>query len=137
MVAKRGRPSTNTNTIRVDDLDVEFLSKKENDYGADICYFKVVDANTKTKLKLIQSVEEDEIRMPYWKTRKRELILKVKDKFINYDQELQRGNLYGINVDFESYSIDNIEKPVKGYYCKVQGVKKIQFEIDVPDDDSN
>ena len=71
MVAKRGRPSTYTNTIRVDDLDVEFLSKKENDYNADICYFKVVDANTKTKLKLIQSVEEDEIRMPYWKTEKR------------------------------------------------------------------
>ena len=68
---------------------------------------------------------------------KKELILKVKDKFINYDQELQRGNLYNINVDFESYSIDNIEKPVKGYYCKVQGVKKIQFEIYVPDDDSN
>ena len=44
---------------------------------------------------------------------KKELILKVKDKFINYDQELQRGNLYSINVDFESYSIDNIEKPVK------------------------
>ena len=67
MVAKRGRPSKNTNTIRVDDLDVDFFIKKENDYGADICYFKVVDANTKTKLKLIQSVEEDEIRMPYWK----------------------------------------------------------------------
>ena len=46
MVAKRGRPTKNTNTIRVDDLDVDFLSKKENDYGADICYFKVVDANT-------------------------------------------------------------------------------------------
>ena len=44
MVAKRGRPAKNTNTIRADDLDVEFLSK--NDYGADICYFKVVDDNT-------------------------------------------------------------------------------------------
>ena len=28
MVAKRGRPSTSTNTIRVDDLDVDFLQKK-------------------------------------------------------------------------------------------------------------
>ena len=133
MVAKRGRPVKNTNTIRVDDLDVEFLSKKENDYNADICYFKVVDANTKTKLKLIQSVEEDEIRMPYWKTEKHELILKVKDKFINYDQELHRGNLYSINVDFESYSIENIEKPVKGYYCKSQGVKNVHFEVYIPD----
>ena len=29
MVAKRGRPAKNTNTIRVDDLDVEFVSKKK------------------------------------------------------------------------------------------------------------
>ena len=57
MVAKRGRPSKNTNTIRVDDLDVEFLSKKENEYGADICYSKVVDVNTKTKLKQVKAVE--------------------------------------------------------------------------------
>ena len=68
---------------------------------------------------------------------KNELILKVKDKFINYYQELQRGNLYSVHVDFESYSIGNIAKPVKGYYCKVQCVKKIQFEIDVPGDDSS
>ena len=85
----------------------------------------------------MKAVEEDEIRMPYWKTEKHELILKVKDKFINYDQELQRGNLYSINVDFESYSIDNIEEPVKGYYCKVQGVKKIHFEVEIADEDSN
>ena len=43
-----------------------FFQKKGNDYGADICYFKVVDANTKTKLKQVKAVEEDEIRMPYW-----------------------------------------------------------------------
>ena len=41
--------------------------QKENDFGADICYFKVVDADTKTKLKQVKAVEEDEIRMPYWK----------------------------------------------------------------------
>ena len=55
--------------------------------------------------------------MPYWK-HKKELILKVKDKFINYDQELQRGNLYSINVDFESYSIDNIENLLKDINVK-------------------
>ena len=75
----------------------------------------------------MKAVEEDEIRMPNWKTEK-ELILKVKDKFINYDQELHRGNLYSINVDFEFYSIDNIAKPVKWYYCKVQGVKRYSLK---------
>ena len=29
MVAKRGRPVKNTNTIRIDDLDVEFFIKKK------------------------------------------------------------------------------------------------------------
>ena len=29
MVAKRGRPAKNTNTIRVDDLDVEFYQKRK------------------------------------------------------------------------------------------------------------
>ena len=29
VAAKRGRPSKNTNTIRVDDLDIEFLSQKK------------------------------------------------------------------------------------------------------------
>ena len=47
---------------------LNFFIKKENDFGADICYFKVVDANTKTKLKQVKAVEEDEISMPYWKT---------------------------------------------------------------------
>ena len=75
--------------------------------------------------------------MPYWKTEKQELILKIKHKFINYDQDLLRGNLYSINVDFESYSIDNIANPIKGYYCKVQGVKTIQIEVYIPGDDSN
>ena len=49
---------------------------------------------------------------------KRELILKIIDKFINYDQELQRGNLYSINVDFESYSIGNIDILVEGATVK-------------------
>ena len=60
--------------------------------------------------------------MLYRKTEpKSELILKV------------RCNLYSTNVDFESYSMDNIEKPVKLYCCKVQCVKKIQFEVYSPE----
>ena len=68
--------------------------------------------------------------------RKKDIILKVKDKFVNYKDDFIQGEMYNINVDFESYCIDNIEKPIKCYYCKVLGVKKVEMLVEV-DDDSN
>ena len=68
--------------------------------------------------------------------RRKEIILKVKDKFVNCKDDFIQGEMYIINVDFESYCIDNIEKPIKGYYCKVLGVKKVEMCGEV-DDDSN
>ena len=47
MVGKRGRPAKSNTTINTNDLLVEFISKKENSYNANICYFKVVDIDAK------------------------------------------------------------------------------------------
>ena len=55
---------------------------------------------------------------------------------MNYKDDFIQGEMYNINVDFESYCIDNIENPIKGYYCKVLGVKKVEMTVEV-DDDSN
>ena len=71
MVAKRGRPSKTNDTISINDLTVDFLAKKTNDYGAVICYFKVTDSNIKSKFQRIKALEEDDLKMPYWKTEKR------------------------------------------------------------------
>ena len=83
--SKRGRPAKNENKVNINDLVVEYLATKENDYNANICYFKVVDVECKTKMKSIIGLQDDDnIRMPFWKTvDKQELILKVKDKFVN------------------------------------------------------
>ena len=112
-----------------------FWQKKTNNYGAVICYFKVTDSNIKSKFQLIKTLEEADLKMPYWKTEK-EIILKVEYKFVNYKDDCFQGEMYNINVDFESYCIDNIENPIKGYYCKVLGVKKVEMIVEV-DDDSN
>ena len=109
MVGKRGRPAKTNTTININDLLVEFISKKENNYNANICYFKVVDGDAKNKIKPIRILEEDDIRMPYWKD-KDNIILKVKDKFVNTKEELHRGELYTANLDFEYYSIEDLEK---------------------------
>ena len=51
--SKRGRPAKNEKKVTINDLVVEFLATKENDYNANICYFKVVDVERKTKMKSI------------------------------------------------------------------------------------
>ena len=139
MVGKRGRPAKTNTTININDLLVEFISKKENNYSANICYFKVVDMDARNKMKPIRNLEEDDVRMPYWKTDKKDIILKVKDKFVNYSDDLERGCLYSANLDFEFYSIEDLEndKSLKGYYLKVQGLVKTKMEVEIIDDDSN
>ena len=126
--SKRGRPVKDVNKVSINDLVVEFLATKENDYNANICYFKVVDVECKTKMKSIIGLQDDDIRMPFWKTvDKQEMILKVKDKFVNAVSDLVKGLEYAIDITFESYCIEQEDKePIKGYYSKVSNVKTLK-----------
>ena len=138
--SKRGRPVKDVNKVSINDLVVEFLATKENDYNANICYFKVVDVECKTKMKSIIGLQDDDIRMPFWKTvDKQEMILKVKDKFVNAVSDLVKGLEYAIDITFESYSIEQEDKePIKGYYSKISNIKPRKsppgLEIAVNDD---
>ena len=126
-----GRPARNNNKVEVNNLTVEFLSKKKNDYGAEICYMKVVDKEGKKKMKSLTCLHDEGIRMPYWVTSdKQEMILKCKDKFCGCIEPLEQGRLCSIDAEFERYSIDREnETPIKGYYMKVPQMKAI-IEID-------
>ena len=138
--SKRGRPVKDVNKVSINDLVVEFLATKENDYNANICYFKVVDVEYKTKMKSIIGLQDDDLRMPFWKSvDKQELILKVKDKFVNAVSDLVKGLEYAIDITFESYSIEKEDKePIKGYYSKISNIKPLKsppgLEIAVNDD---
>ena len=129
--SKRGRPMKNNNKVEVNSLIVEFLSKKKNDYGAQICYMKIVDKECKKKMKCITVLDDEELRMPFWVTDKNEMILKVKDKFIGSVEPLEQGRLYSIDAEFESYCIEKEnEESIKGYYMKVPSMKAVGVEID-------
>ena len=138
--SKRGRPVKDVNKVSINDLVVELLATKDNDYNANMCYFKVVDVECKTKMKSIIGLQDDDIRMPFWKTvDKQEMILKVKDKFVNAVSDLVKGLEYAIDITFESYSIEQENKePIKGYYSKVSNVKPLKsppgLEIAINDD---
>ena len=126
--SKRGRPVKDVDKATINDLVVEYLLTKENDYNANVCYFKVVDVECKTKMKSIIGLQDDDIRMPFWKTSdKQEIGLKVKDKFVNAVSDLVKGSVYAIDITFESYCIEQEDKePIKGYYSKVSNVKPLK-----------
>ena len=126
--SKRGRPVKDVNKVNINDLVVEFLATKENDYNANICYFKVVDVECKTNMKSIIGLQDDDIRMPFWKTiDKQNMILKVKDQFVNAVSDLVKGSVYAIDITVESYCIQQEDKePIKGYFSKVSNVKPLK-----------
>ena len=139
--SKRGRPVKDVNKVNINDLVVEFLATKENDYNANICYFKVVDVECKTKMKSIIGLQDDDIRMPFWKPvdGPKEMIFKSKENFVNAASDLVKGLMYAIDITFESYCIEQEDKePIKGYYAKVSNVKPRKsppgIEIAVNDD---
>ena len=96
--------------------------------------------NVKLKIKSIIGLQDDDIRMPCWRTvDKQEMISKVKDQFVNAVSDLVKVLEYAIDITFESYSIEQEDKePIKGYYSKVSNVKPRKsppgLEIAVNDD---
>ena len=55
----RGRPTKNSNIVVVNDLVVEFLTPKKDNYEQDISYFKIVDSGFRLKLKPLFSLYDD------------------------------------------------------------------------------
>ena len=127
---KRGRPKANDKKVEVGNVLCEFLTSKENGYNAVICYLKIIDKNLKKKLKPILALENEKVNMPYWRTEKNELILKVKDKFLNITEPCEKGKIYSINIVFESYCIDREnQEPLIGFYCKIPTVTPCGMEV--------
>ena len=117
----RGRPKTNTNTVTINELVVEYLSTKNDNYNNEVSYFKIVDPAFRAKLKPLFSLnDEGLLKIPIWATDKLEHILKVKSKFVNNSQDLVKNALHIININFEFYHME--QNDLKGYYAKITKV---------------
>ena len=117
----RGRPPKSNNTVTINELIVEYLSTKKDNYDNEVSYFKIVDPAFRAKLKPLSSLnEEGLLKMPIWLTDKTEHILKVKSKFVNTSEELVKNALYIININFEFYHME--QNDLKGYYAKITKV---------------
>ena len=133
----RGRPKSNHNIVTINELIVEYLSTKKDNYDNEVSYFKIVDPAFRAKLKPLFSLnDEGLLKIPIWATDKSEHILKVKSKFVNNSQDLVKNALHIININFEFYHME--QNDVKGYYAKITKVTPSSpppgIEIEINDD---
>ena len=138
MASKKGRPknnnnNNNNNNIIINDVNVEYLSTKTDKFDNTIAYFKWTDPNNNIKPIIDTQANDKDIKLPIWNTDTQDVILKVREKWINVADDLQTLTNYVINVDFTAYSIDTENGNMKGYYMKFAKIKKKKVE-DVNDD---
>ena len=112
-------------TILISDLQVEYITTKDNGYNSMLAYFKIVDKKMKLKMKPILSLEDGDLKMPYWKTEDGSVLIKVKDRCINTVDVLERGRTYVVDAEFESYSFkaNNDGNLLNGFSVKLQSVE--------------
>ena len=133
----RGRPLKNNSVITVNELSTEYLTTKKDQFDNEIAYFKIID--NRLKLKALFDVNDKEngtLKFPFWLTPEEDTILKVKSKWINVSDDLIQQEMYNLNIDFTSYTLEVDDKTIKGYSAKVSKVKKIKsvsinIEIDI------
>ena len=129
MATKKGRPQKNNNNIIINDINVEYLSTKTDKFDNSVSYFKLIDPKNKLKPIIDTQVADKDIKLScIWSTDTQDIILKVKEKWINVADDLQTLTNYTINVDFTAYSLDTDNGNVRGYYIKIPRIKKKKNE---------
>ena len=134
MASKKGRPQKNNNNIFINDINVEYLSSKQDKFDNNVIYLKLQDPKSKLKPVIDTQVSDKDIKLScIWTTETQDVILKVKDKWLCVADELQTLTNYVINADFTAYSMDTDNGNMKGYYIKIPKIKKKKME-DINDD---
>ena len=65
----------------IKELQVQFISKKVNNYDNMVSYFKITDSNISKQLRIVNKIS-DRIYKPFWKTDKGETMLKEKQNML-------------------------------------------------------
>ena len=78
----RGRPRKNNNIIEINNINLEFIITKTDNYENDISYLKVIDKQFKSRMQPIVSQTCDECKLPIWKSDDGFYMVKVKQKWM-------------------------------------------------------
>ena len=126
--------------IIIKDLEIEFITKKVNNYNTMISYFKITDPKLEKKLKPVFKLSESLVK-PVWKSGARygdsvegSVMLKAKYSYIE-KTIMERNQRFNIDLVLVSYNDPDDRDVVKGYYARLNNMKPIAKETNEIDSD--
>ena len=126
--------------IIIKDLEVEFITKKVNNYNTMISYFKITDPKLEKKLKPVFKLSET-LTKPIWRSGAiygdavdGSVMLKAKYSYIE-KTIMERNQKFNIDLVLVSYNDPDDKNVVKGYYARLNNMKPIARETTDIDSD--
>ena len=95
-------------SIVVKNVRVEYLSTKTDKYNNEICYFKIRDKSIDHKF---SAVAKDGFNLPFFKTDKGHMLIKVKSKYVKM-KALNKNDVVAVEIIFTQYKMNDID----GFY---------------------
>ena len=105
--------------IVLDEVILEYLNTKDDNYGNTNLFFKIANPAT------VNGVMKMNTRLPMWVGDDDDILLKVKIQNVNSVLELERGHMYESIINFVKYSFQPKDKneTLEGYTAKVMKLK--------------
>ena len=105
--------------IVLDEVILEYLSTKDDNYGNTNLFFKFANPT------IVNGIMKMNTRLPMWVGDDDDILLKVKIQNVNSVLELERGHMYESIINFVKYSFQPKDKneTLEGYTAKVMKLK--------------
>ena len=111
--------------ILLDEVILEYLSTKDDNYGNTNVFFKVANPTT------VDGVMKIDTRLPVWAGQYDDILIKVKAQHVNSVLVLERSNLYESIINLVKYSFQPKDKKevLEGYTAKILKLKLYNTNI--------
>ena len=119
--------------IIIKDLEVEFITKKVNNYNTMISYFKIVDPKAEKKLKPVLKLSDSLIK-PIWKSGAiyNDVVddcWMLESKYSHIEKTImERNQKFKIELVLVSFSDPDTKDVIKGYYARLNNMKSLAQE---------
>ena len=128
--------------IIIKDLEIEFITKKVNNYNTMISYFKITDPKLEKKLRPVFKLSET-LMKPIWRSgvingsvpdENGSVMLKAKYSYIE-KTIMEKNQKFIVDLVLVSYNDPDDRNVVKGYYARLNNMKPIAKDTNEFDSD--
>ena len=122
-----------TTNIIIKDLEIQFITKKVNNFNTMISYFKIVDPKADKKLKPVFKLSDTLIK-PIWKSGaiyngETDESWMLKSKYSHIEKTIMEKNQkFKVDLVLVSFSDPDTKDVIKGYYARLNNMKSTAIE---------